>query len=321
MSEEKMFVDLSGYALTGKSAVTHLLQEFDGFTVPDVEFEFGLFRMKDGLLDLEHSLLNDWSPLRSDAAIRRFMKLVMILGAGYSKYSLRWLSSPSGYNYHKMVHPDFLCISLEYIYSLIEDESRCYWPFQLHDIHSLDCFMQRLRYAFCSEATNKDIKYISFGDDFLIKTQCYLQKLYPKKAKVQVLHNAFEPFRASDVSRYFSQGKSIVVDRDPRAIYAESKESRYSDFSSVSSFVHYFKQTRKKAEQGVLSDNVLLIEFEKIVTEYDATLENIYTFLCVDEKIHSQKGKFFYPDISVKNIDRWKTVLTASEINFIEKAL
>ena len=82
VTSEKLFLDLSGYVLTGKSALTQVIREFEGFSVPDVEFEFGLFRMKDGLFDLEHSLVNDWSPLRSDAAIRRFIRLVKIVGNG-----------------------------------------------------------------------------------------------------------------------------------------------------------------------------------------------------------------------------------------------
>ncbi|MFT4805610.1 MAG: hypothetical protein ACI9YE_002832 [Psychroserpens sp.] len=320
-NSEKLFIDLSGYALTGKSAVSNLLQEFEGFSVPDVEFEFGLLRMKDGLFDLEYSLVSDWSPLRSDAAIRRFIRLVTILGAGYRRYSLKWATSPSGYNYHKMIHPDFLAISLEYVKSIIDEESFCYWPFYLHDIHSFDCFAQRLKYFFFKDSVNKDKKYISFGDNFLEKTHHYLHCLFSSGDYAQVMNNTFEPYRASEVSKYFGCGKSIVVDRDPRAIFAASKESRYSDFTEVSSFIKYFKETRKRAEFSISQDNVLLINFEDLINSYEQSLEKIYNFLGVDEKLHVNKGIFFNPKKSAENLDKWKIVLNSNEILAIENNL
>src|SRR5215217_1070617 len=93
-------VDLNGYALTGKSAVSDLLREFEGYWVHrrrvkgiqkssidrsrlNTEyseqwktalspatgfgdpFEFDLIRMPGGIRDLETALVDDWSPIRS----------------------------------------------------------------------------------------------------------------------------------------------------------------------------------------------------------------------------------------------------------------
>jgi hypothetical protein len=135
------------------------------------------------------------------------------------------------------------------------------------------------------------------------------------------MNNTFEPYRASEVSKYFGCGKSIVVDRDPRAIFAASKESRYSDFTEVSSFIKYFKETRKRAEFSISQDNVLLINFEDLINSYEQSLEKIYNFLGVDEKLHVNKGIFFNPKKSAENLDKWKIVLNSNEILAIENNL
>lgn len=322
LDSSKLYLDLSGYTLTGKSALIQTIREFENFSVPNLEFEFGLFRMKDGLFDLQHSLINDWSPLRSDAAIRRFIRLVTILGNGYRRYSPTWLSSPSGYNYDAMVNPDFLSISLKYIDSIIERESCCYWPFSLHDINSIECFIKRVRLAFDSTAMDKEVKYISFGDGFEEKTKLYLKELFSStECAAQVMHNAFEPYRAHDIGCFFENGKSIVVDRDPRSIFSASKGSRYSDFGNINDFILNFKKEREKSEVLDKNENVLKLRFEDLVLTYDETLESIYFFLSVDSSIHSKKGCFFKPYESKKNIASWKEILNKRDIAVIEGEL
>lgn len=322
INSPKLFLDLSGYTLTGKSALIQIIREFDGFSVPDLEFEFGLFRMKDGLFDLEHSLVNDWSPLRSDAAIRRFIRLIYILGNGYRRYSATWLSSPSGYNYEQLVNSDFLSISLSYVSSLIESESKCYWPFSLHDVNSIECFKKRVFSAFDKNSMDNETKYLSFGEGFEDKTRAYLEELFATaEHKAQVMHNAFEPYRADDVGRFFENGKSIVVDRDPRSIYAASKSSRYSDFKNIDSFVSVFKRERKKSYVPTQNINVMALKFENLVLNYESTLEKIYSFLNVDASVHSEKGKYFKPQESAVNIDSWKKVLSKDEMLIIEREL
>ena len=66
------YLDLSGYAFTGKHAVIDLVREFAGYTVAHFQFEFNLLRIQGGIRDLETALSDDWSPIRSDAAVRRF---------------------------------------------------------------------------------------------------------------------------------------------------------------------------------------------------------------------------------------------------------
>ena len=65
------FLDLSGFGISGKGAFIDLLREFDNYDTPRPDFEFGLIRIKDGLLDLKCSLVDNWSPVRSDVSIKK----------------------------------------------------------------------------------------------------------------------------------------------------------------------------------------------------------------------------------------------------------
>jgi hypothetical protein len=69
-----ILVDLSGFMFSGKSAVSDLLREYDGVYVPGYREEFDLLRMAGGLIDLANAV-DDWSPIRTHAALDRFERL------------------------------------------------------------------------------------------------------------------------------------------------------------------------------------------------------------------------------------------------------
>jgi hypothetical protein len=307
MSALPSVVDVSGFTLSGKSAVTQLLQEFENIDSPDIEFEFNLFRLKDGLFDLEHALVCDWSPVRSDAALRRFRKLIFTLAGGYRKYSLHWLSSPSGYNYEKLINKDFISLSEDFISSLIDEEEVCYWPFSLHDIHSLDCFKERMQYFLKLKEFGYGKKLLAYGNDFELKTRDYLRALLPLSEKsVFVTNNCFEPFRAKDISRFFDNGKSIVVDRDPRAIYDTALTSPYSGRTEVEDFILNFSSIRERAKKGMASDDVLVLRFENLVLNYNEAVERICDFLNVPRSWHVAPKSAFNPDDSKSRLLKWQ---------------
>ncbi|MDA0848497.1 MAG: hypothetical protein O2827_01915, partial [Verrucomicrobia bacterium] len=97
-------IDVSGFGHSGKTAVSDLLREVQGVEAHDHSFEFGLIRFADGIIDLHSNLVGNWSPLRSDRAIKRFRELCQKLATGYSKH----------------LNPSFLEISDKYVESLID---------------------------------------------------------------------------------------------------------------------------------------------------------------------------------------------------------
>ena len=98
-------IDISGFGHSGKTAVSDLLREVKGVEFHDHNFEFGLLRLPDGILELEEALCGNWSPVRSDRAIKRFRRICNILNHGYSNNLCK----------------TFLEDSEQYIESLVDD--------------------------------------------------------------------------------------------------------------------------------------------------------------------------------------------------------
>ena len=99
-------IDVSGIGHSGKTAVTDILREVRGFHVHDNSFEFDLLRLPDGILDLEKALCDNWSPIRSDFAIKRFKQLALALEDGYSE----------------TLNSNFKILTQKYVESLIIDQ-------------------------------------------------------------------------------------------------------------------------------------------------------------------------------------------------------
>ena len=56
--------------------VIDLIREFEGYYVSNYRYEFPLIRIQDGIMDLKKALIDDWSPIRTDLAVKRFQQRV-----------------------------------------------------------------------------------------------------------------------------------------------------------------------------------------------------------------------------------------------------
>ena len=325
-------IDLSGYSFSGKSAVYDFLSEFDGYQCHSKEFEFDLLRVPGGILDLENALIHNWSPVRSSEAIRRFKKLIKTYG-GTDSYLSR-LSS-IGYQYDKFF-PGFTSLSEEYIDSLISTSWGSEWPFALNDLPVLTVFYKKLlSKAGVSNAFEFDV-YLSrpTEDEFLDLTRSFLSKLLSgpgaDKPKNILLNNSFEPFYPLRSHRYFSNPKSIIVDRDPRDIYISALQQgvvgkvnvgRAAIGSSVDDYIQRFKAYRLSNYND--HNNILKLNFESLVTDYESTKSKIIKFLGEDETVHVRPGESFDPSVSINGVGQWKKVTgsLASQINTIYSEL
>ena len=66
-------VDITGLGNSGKAIVSDYLMEFNNIYVPRKDFEFNLLRAPGGLMDMYYGLVENWTPIRSDDSIRRFI--------------------------------------------------------------------------------------------------------------------------------------------------------------------------------------------------------------------------------------------------------
>lgn len=341
-------IDVSGFGHSGKTSVTDLLREVERIYSHHSSFEFGLIRLPDGILDLGNAITDNWSPIRSDFAVKRFKKLCFALSSNYSE----------------MLHPEFLEISEKYINSLIKDELLVEWydtlyssyPWYKTKIKSvlkranlLSAFRTLRKKVPTSGLSSKSVVYLIDNNNFLEKTKKYLTEILShnniEKGQAVVTNNAFEPFNPGYAMDLFDDAYCVVVDRDPRDIYLSALNSTglfVPKFEqSNSNFSQKFLENLKKDFLGVqnidtfiyrqklyrnnvsISDNkrIIRIHYEDLVLNYEDTVGKLFKRLDIHPNRHNNKFAYFNPEESIRNVRLWKQYKNIPEIAKIEKEL
>ncbi len=335
------FVDISGFGHSGKGVITDILKEFEGFQVPHYNFEFNLIRIQGGLIDLKHALVDNWSPIRSDAAIRRFYKLINRIGPKATFRSPKTLFYSNGMNYDVYFNGKFSELSKDYIFSLISSSYLGDWPYPKIDELPLKQFISRMKGRMGFSPSLIDV-YLSDPDVFYSKTRKYLNDLFDtvkqEGTRVLITHNAFEPFKPAAGIDLFDNAKLVVVQRDPRDIYAstivsdgafipqyETKDNWQLKKNMLGNSLDLFIERQSLYYKHVIKDydngQVLRLQYEDVVLNYEKVLAQLYDFLGESISVHIHKGKFFKPELSKKNIGLWKKMPDQTVISKIESAL
>lgn len=312
------YLDLSGYSFSGKSAYNNLIAEFENFHTHAFDFEFDLLRTKDGILDLYITLIQNWSPIRSSEAIRNFKIVINAYGGNKSFYD-KLTKHGRHYDYY---FPDFTKYSQKYIDDLIDATWKGQWPFAFEKSLISKIFLykiiQKLGYKNIFE---EEVFLSSPSKDFFInRTKQYLEEILTSNISVGtkfiVMNNVFEPFNPNLSMQFFDNVKSIVIDRDPRDIYLSALAYDNKDGSkgwkatigkNVDDYIQRFKAYRMHVVENEDS-NILRINFEDLVLNYEETLNKLFIFLEEDKSIHKYPKKYFNPEVSKKGVGMWKNV-------------
>jgi hypothetical protein len=324
-------LDLSGFMFSGKAAVHDLISEIDGIWTPGNRFEFDLLRVKDGVADLENAI-SSWSPIRSDAAVRRFLGVVRKMAARNT--GLNRLFVP-GFDYGKR-YPNLIEATNKMVRDITKAEWPMFWPYHLLEMSPIEIACFKLIRKFKTSSNNTIYRLIS-GDQFIERLREYLEEILTyqidnKKYHTIVTNNAFEPFNPLRFINYFHDARCIVVDRDPRDIYATANlyssgfndqlqiYNRIAGAFDVNTFIDRISVYRSNISR-VASDRILFINFEDLIYNYEIVVNRIYNFLDISPEKHSKKFSKFDPEKSKKNIGLWRTLPDQDSIKLIERAL
>jgi hypothetical protein len=307
------FICVSGYGKSGSGACVDLLKEFEYIGGPDKEFRI----IKDpyGLLDLELLIVDNWEFIRHNTAINDFLEYCSMLSRGDG------LLKKVGKNFSDVLYVDFMKESTEYI-NRINDFT--YFGDTLvsrYRLNALQSFRQRLRSKFGLNNTAKMYFSCPSEGQFVIETRRYLMRLFKnyvknKKLYKVVLDQAIPPINFKKTLKYLNGSKLIIVDRDPRDIYATMiNEKRllgadYVDSNSADKYIAWHRAVRKQTEQstdGFMQDRVLKLNFENFFLHYEETIKEIKNFLNIDFN-HNGKGTKFKPEDIQKHVGIWKSV-------------
>jgi hypothetical protein len=318
--DDRQFVDLSGYAFTGKHAVIDLMREIEGYHVPHFTFEFALLRVQGGVLDLEHALCEDWSPIRSDAAIRRFKRLIRRIGVKARIARPRTWFEAIGWNYDDHYGHRFFELSHRYLTRLVTTGWRAPWPYPLADLSGGELFVRRLGQKLRWPGA-MDFDYcLARPPDFVHATREYLEGVLSSNVepgtRAIVMHNAFEPYQPARSLKFFGQAKAIVVDRDPRDTYVQGLW--YAPVATgISEYITRYRMQREATDYTPHA-GVLRIKFEDLIFEYESTLEKILRHLGEDGSRHVRPRQYFDPLVSRRNVGICHAYAKQDEIRRIE---
>ncbi|WP_415397882.1 sulfotransferase [Sulfurimonas sp. CS5] len=331
MNKQYNFVDLSGYMFSGKNALNLLIKELDGFSTHQWDVEFNLLRLQDGIMDLEKALVEDWSIIRANSAIRRFKKLIKKLDGTYSKFPYKLFNFHSDY-YQTKFNNKFSELSEKYINNLISSSWQSEWPYPLYDMCEFEAFGRKIKKRLWNkEKAFENEFHLVDGENFYQYTKEYLIELLANYDEVKddtttlVANNAFEPFNAKRGLRYFDKAKCIIVRRDPRDMYVngENHSKLYSKIShgqNVENFIKRFDMQERNTDKTPHKD-IMFLQYEELILDYDNTTKKIFEFLGIDKNLHIKKRKYLKPEESKKFIGIYKDFANQNDIKLIEEKL
>ena len=164
------------------------------------------------------------------------------------------------------------------------------------------------------------------SERFLDETRKYCDKLCEvlnkQNKEYVVLDQAVSPQNPDRYLKYINDLKIIVVDRDPRDVYINDIIINQDNVlpKDVKEFCYIFKASRKKIDTK--SKDVLFINFEDMIYDYDNTTKKVMDFLGLKEKNHIKPKQIFIPEKSKNNTKLWEKYNEYSkEMKFIEKEL
>jgi hypothetical protein len=301
-------IGVCGFISTGSSAVSDFLKEFDENIVLD-DFEFVLSYIPDGIEDLAYHLHEGFSKHWSSiVALKRFKRL----------YNSKYMQS-----FEIATHGKFKTLSDIYIKNIIQVEWRgisyidfIAYPFsrmfkvQRIFFSQLKKIIAKFENIFNIEintiAVNK-YSFSAFPEDFYDITKKYIHDILVAMGKESgkniVLDQPFVANNPQKSYKYFDNPKAIIIDRDPRdhylfnKIFLRSKGIRIIPTDTVMNYILFYRNMRKNMPQ--ISQDVLHIQFEDMIYEYDKTSQKIIEFLNLKE--HSRSKSIFNPTLSMVN--------------------
>ncbi|WP_253694943.1 MULTISPECIES: sulfotransferase family protein [unclassified Treponema] len=331
-------IGTSSFAASGGSALTNILEEFSSIITLKGGAEFECKFFTENILNLELALKNNYGV---DNAVKAFLfnaKNVaqepyyrMNFGTQFYEYAQEYIASISDW-YMGAIHKD-------YDYSFLnQNESKMFtYAKKLYEYK----YGNRSYEAY--EPYHWEPSFIPFGkvyyadfkNDFYQKTQSYIEKVFsPLYAKntgtaKYILSDAIYSATSTTPNEimYYKNSKALIANRDPRDLYVINKEiygEWYMPTWDTDNWIKYYRYRRQciKPQKENNQNNILHIQFENLIYDYEDSLSKIKKFLDLSDEDHVKKGQIFIPEKSMQNTQMFrKYPKYFDDIKKIEKEL
>lgn len=334
-----IFIDVSGFGHSGKTIVSDYLKMYGSVFSFHNSVEFELFRVSDGLLDLNMSIFESYNLIRSTNQIKKFNNLIKRIGTRPDWKKPKSYFNSSGHCYEDLFKGNFFKESENFINDLIENKCKSIWPYENLISSKLELFFDKLNYKIFNNLVSTQVFY-SDRSKFLEYSAKYLNNLFKHVTTANheyvLMNNALEPWNPSPGLDMCGKAFSIIVNRDPRDIYASmivTSQHHWPDFeqknikqltelkknmlktNDIDFFIYRYKLIQKNIKKA--NDNrILRINFEDFILNNFKTREKINSHIGLENDL-----KTLDIESSRKNIGIFESIKESSEIKLIEKEL
>lgn len=314
------FICVSGYGKSGSGACVDLLKEFK--YIGGIENEFRLAKDPHGLIDLENNLVLNWEFIRHDAAINDFLSYCEMLSRK------EYFFGKTGKDFNRKLGIDFVEHSREYIEKLTNFKYYGTTLVHRYNLSKFQSFVIRMRNKF--GVSNRKLMYFSKpeSDLFLLETKRYIKSLFDSYAlahnlKKVVLNQAIPVGNIGKSIKYFDSSKLILIDRDPRDIFATmiyEKRLLGADNKDllVDKYIDWHRAIRGNVYRDSAEIDILELKFESFFNDYDSTIYKVKKFLEIDYP-HTNKGTKFDPRSISDHVGIWRKAKDQNSMDKIYK--
>lgn len=337
----KKIIDISGFGHSGKTVVSDYLKSMKCiYSFPNyVEFE--LFRVDSGLVDLYQNLFQNWNLIRSSSKLKKFKKLIDRIGKVQQKTMISTFWEASGHGYNKYFNNKFIEISNRFIEKLIIETQEQFWPYELLSVSKYELLKKKVKRKLFKKEITSNVLYTK-KDDFLLRVHDYLNELFNELGSENqthvILNNCFEPFNPQPCFDMAPNSVSIIVDRDPRDIFAslinindlfipdfekyngnEELKKKIVGFDNIEFFIARYKLLRENITISPNNERLLRISYEDFVLNFQVFSEKINNFIQLKNPQRIELD--FDINKSKKNVGIWQNYRDTKEIKLIESKL
>ena len=311
------YITCTGYGGTGSSIISDLMKEFKNVKSCGSDFEMTLAFDNDGISDLQHYVVDDFERNKVSEGIYRFQKHIKQISRSYNnKLNVEI----------EKIFNDYLnsIIDVDWKGTSVQQRFR-YSRWQRVILYRIPDIIQSLliRYNDDYEHTTKYKWklpiYISYGEEkFFENTKQMFKKLLDSfdndfNYEYLCFDQLVPCYNYNRYLKYFPNLKVIEVDRDPRDLFLLNElywHEGWIPSNDINKYIKWFKLLRVNKTNQTIPQNVLCINLEESILNYDVFLKKTVNFIGLDLSDHDKPLQYFNPDISRKNIELWKTCNT-----------
>lgn len=311
--EMAKIISCAGYYNTGSSAVTDFFSEFDN-VVSLGETEFKFLQDCDGVQALETNLIEHPHRHNSGHAIKRFIKAAKFENGNF--FSKR---------YRKFFGDNYMKLTMEYVEEITQLKTESHWRgdaiergglFYMADalvsVLSGKLFGEKNRTSLMTLLHDKNYFTAVDKEKFYEATKRYTSRLLEsagKNAEFIMVDQLVPPSEPMRYMNYVDNMKIVVVDRDPRDVFAESviEYPRYKGVPNpVDEYCEWYRLLREHRKTDAPCADSMLIHLEDLIYRYDDTVRKLMDFTGLIPESHKRPQTKFIPSVSIKNTQKWK---------------